>query len=227
MTDSTEESRTLRVEVSDTVGVKNIGPDGKEESKEGEKKEEDPKARYYEDVMDYLDRYVPFAHKPARPITEEDLETVKEEGHVLVQLCRIPRGRYGNVPANAHSLISAEPLRFFVTAGGEFIINPVITGHSSHPCEEQEGSMTHPEELRKTVTRFNVIEMKFQTLVRPEGGDEKSDPVLSKVIEEKYTGNVAKVFQHQCALLNGYTIYDEEVPDPLWAINKKEEVIKN
>ena len=167
----------------------------------------DVMGRYYERQMEYLKRYVEPHKKLSRFITDKDINIVLSEGKVMLELCRIPRGIYGNIAAIAHPQINdVDPLRFFVTAAGMLIINPVIINHTKTPIFKDEGCMSYPEELIKKVARYNKIIVEYQTLLKGEDGK----PALSPVITEGYNGNIANVFQHEIGHLNGVYIYDKD-----------------
>lgn len=200
---------TFSVAVADTVGLKDLGPGGTNP---------DEAARQKELQMKYLEKYVEFNHRPARWVEEADVKTVLEDGVILANLCRIPRGVYRDIPIIVHSTISNNPLRFALSYKGEFIINPIIVSHTSHPVERMEGCVTHPGEPKIPVKRFNKIVMHYQTIVNL-GKDGKSTggPQLSEPLSTDYSGPAAQVLQSATTLLNGHTIYDKDF-DPLWAV---------
>jgi hypothetical protein len=168
--------------------------------------------------MKYLEKYVDFNHRAARWVEESDVKTVMEDGIILSNLCHVPRGVYRDIPIMTHSVISANPLRFAISLKGEFIVNPIIVSHTSHPVERMEGCVTHPGEPKIATKRFNKIVMHYQTIIHPKkDGKESGGPQLSEPISQDYSGPAAQVLQSATTLLNGHTIYDEGF-DPLWAI---------
>lgn len=180
-----ENPEILSVEVSDDVkGSEAVGDTPKEPS--------------------IFDRYVPWTGTKARTVTEADVERVKTEALVLGALCRTPRGRSIGANAVAHNQIdSTDPLNFFVSASGEIIINPEIISHTKVPVDSYEGCTSFHDLEPKTVKRYHVITARFQQL--------KLDGTLSPVKEEGFSGNDAKVFQHEIAHLKGHSIYDETI----------------
>jgi peptide deformylase len=125
----------------------------------------------------------------------------------------IPRGSTTGAEAIAHMQIDdKDPLAFFVNKSGEFIINPKVVGSTRHTIDSKEGCMSYPAEPSKTVQRFNKIEVEFQTLLPGEKDGDK--PILSPVMKINVSGRAAKVFQHECAHINGWNIYDSDfVPE--------------
>jgi hypothetical protein len=122
-------------------------------------------------AMKYLARYVPPHNKPSRLVTEEDVPKIVEEGKVMINLCRIPRGGARGAEAIAHMQIEdKDPLAFFVTQKGEVIINPEIVRHSCYMVDKEEGCMSFPAELPKKVFRYHKTDTKFQTLVKDADG---------------------------------------------------------
>lgn len=159
------------------------------------------------ELHELVARYVEPHPKPGRTVTNKDVKRVMEEGDVLLKLCSIPRGLYGHSMGMAHIQIESEdPLRFFVTQKGEYIINPVIHNHTQHTVDSDEGCMSFPELLKVRVQRYNKIDMTYQTLIEKKGGGVK----LSKEYEGSFSGIIAKMIQHEIAMLNGKYIYDPD-----------------
>lgn len=170
-------------------------------------KEDRGQAEYYERVMKYLQRYVAPHKVKSRWVTNADIEKLKTEGDVMVNLCTIPKGMYGNVAAIAHSQVEdKEPLRFFAMPDGLLVVNPVIFKHTSAEIEKSEGCMSYTEEPMKTVPLYHKITVLYQVLKQKEDGDLE----LSEMMEEGYAGPLAAIFQHECSHLNGKYIYDED-----------------
>lgn len=216
------EDNTLKINVAEDIKMTDMGLGGQQPEldktqlvADGKKIMEDEIARYYENTMKYIQRYVPPHKVKSRWVTSADLEYILKEGDVMMNLCVVPHGMYGNAEAIAHSQIEDKhPLRFFVTRGGMVFINPVIVSHTEHPVFKDEGCMSFPSEPIKTmIKRFNKITVRYQMLVKGEDGK----PEISSPKEITYKGKIAEIFQHECAHLNGHYIYDEDA-DPLHAI---------
>jgi len=188
----------LSVDVAETVGVVSVGPGGPDAPAT-----EDAPAAEEPVPPSITDRYVEWKGLKARKIEEADIPRVLEESKVLAELCHTTHGIYGGANAVAHNQIDhTDPLRFFVSNSGEMIVNPEVIKHTKVPVENLEGCTSFANEKPKKVKRFNVVDVTYQTF--------KFDETLSDVIEGKFTGVEAKVFQHQTAQLNGHCIYDED-----------------
>lgn len=158
-------------------------------------------------AIKYLGRYVQPHNKVSREVTQEDVQTVIEEGKIMINLCRIPRGGATGAEAIAHMQIEDnDPLAFFVTQRGEVIINPEVIRSSDYMVDKEEGCMSFPAEPPKKVFRYHKTDVKFQTLIK----DEEGNPKLSEPKTLTLSGHVAQVFQHEMAHLLGWNIYDED-----------------
>jgi len=150
---------------------------------------------------DFLKSYVSPHKKKARPVIGSDLPTVVRDAHTLYNLCFTRQGNQAGAFAVAHSQINdKEPLRFFVVANKQIIINPVITRHTKTTIKSEEGCTTFPEEKQVEVDRWNKCEVDYQTL--------DSEGKLTDVIHEKLDGKMAKIFQHEIDHLNAKYIYE-------------------
>lgn len=208
MTNKTEDN-ILKVNVAEDIKMEDMGLGGQEG---GAKSPEDQMARYHEEVMVFLKRYVAPHRVKSRWVMGTDIERVIKDGGIMLTLCTIPRGMYGNISAIAHPQIDdRDPLRFFVLVDGKVIINPVIIDHTKVPVFKDEGCMSYPETpIKKEVPRYNKITVRYQTLVHKKTAEGKSVPVLSRWVDEKLSGNLANVFQHEIHHLNQVYIYDED-----------------
>jgi len=155
----------------------------------------------------YLDRYVEPHKKVSREVKEKDLKRVISEAHILYNLCFASRGFYeirkkGDYHfAIAHPQIDdKDPLRFFVTADKDIVINPSITRHSNYTVKDREGCMSFPNNLPATVERWQKIEVECQTL--DSGGK------LTDKINLKLSGKDAKIYQHETEHLDAKYIYE-------------------
>lgn len=157
-----------------------------------------------EEPIDFLKRIVPEHRKESREVVEGDEERVAEEAKVLYNICYSKNGPYNGAIAMAHPQIDdKDPLRFFVTADAELIINPVIVRESNFKVDSKEGCYTYPEiPPKKNVKRSNKIEVEYQTL------DE--DGKLTRVGFKGLGGKWAKVWQHEISHLDAKYIYDKQ-----------------
>lgn len=201
------EPEILKVNVAEEIAMDDVGPGGGGKPASDPIAEDRGQSEYYERVMKYLQRYVEPHNVKSKWVTSADIEYIKSEGDVMVNLCHIPRGMYGNVAAIAHSQIEEKtPLRFFAMPDGLLVINPVIIRHTRDYVDKEEGCMSHTSEPMKTVQIFHKITVLYQVLEQKEDGK----VTLSEMVEEGYSGNLAAVFQHECGHLNGQYIYDED-----------------
>lgn len=174
----------------------------------GNKKEDDPAARYAEWAMERLSRYVKPHKVLSRIVTNEDIERVIKDGTVMVELCNIKNGVYPGGFALHHSQIEdKEPLSFFALHNGEVIVNPEIINHTNQKIEKEEACLSFPAELPIKVIRYHKVTVKFQTLIPKEGSEL---PILSEVVEQGFSGRMAEIFQHEISHQKGNNIYDEE-----------------
>ncbi len=151
-----------------------------------------------------LMRYVPWHKKPSRNVTAEDIPTVLKEAPILGELCHTSVGVYDGGNAVCHAQINdTDPLRFFVSSSGEIIVNPVIVKHTKTTVDSVEACTSFPEKPPVTVQRYHKIVVQFQQLT--------AQKELSEPRQEDFSGPESKVIQHECAHMNGHSIYDEEV----------------
>lgn len=175
-----------------------------------------------EEAMKLLGRYVSPHPTKARWVTDNDVQRVLDEAVVMSKLIGVQRGVYRGVYALAHTQVEdKDPLRFFFTAQGMVVINPVIVKHTDTSVYNPEGCMSYPEEpIKELVTRFNKIDVVYQTLLKEDGEENvKISPMFSaslKLFE-------SRMWQHEIQHLNGFYIYGEH--DPLQAIGFGDGVI--
>jgi len=130
--------------------------------------------------------------KVARPVEEKDLIRVKTEADILFQLCFTKVGIFKNALAMAHPQIDdQDPLRFFVLATSQAIVNPVIIRQTKVPINSKEGCYTFPDKLPIIVPRSRKITVKYRILARPYDG------ILSPEKTEEFSGQLAFTFQHE------------------------------
>lgn len=160
------------------------------------------------------EQYVPPHTKPSRRVKEEDIERVIHEGKLMHEMCLVGRGEYNTAYAIAHPQINEEdPLRFFVTAEGQFYINPVITGKGDRKMyTANEGCMSYPDEPMKDTLRYNKVTVKFRTIGHKEDkktGEDLGEYYLSKEVTQEFEGQMSQIMQHECQHLNGSDIYQK------------------
>jgi peptide deformylase len=130
-----------------------------------------------------------------------------KDANDMVIICQIPIGLASGGKALAHTQINdKDPLNFFVLAGGMAIINPEVVNHTEALVERDEGCLTHPFKPSKTMKRYNKVTVKFRTLCGPGPG---GLPELTDIKEDNLNGEIANIFEHEIAHLNGHCIYDE------------------
>lgn len=128
--------------------------------------------------------------KTAKNVSNEDIAQAAKE---MWRLCHEEAGKYGSALAIAHPQVDHEnPLRFFVTAGGEVIANPIIL-EKSEPFTHTEGCMSFPFRGKKKVKRYKRIKVEYM-----QNGQLKT---------EEITDLKACIFQHEIDHMNGKSIY--------------------
>lgn len=161
-------------------------------SKDKEKKEE---------VIDFLSRLVEPHEKKSREVTEKDLSRVIEESKVLYNLCYTQFDRYAGALAMAHPQIDdKDPLRLFVLANKEVVINPVIVNHTRHAVESKEGCITFYHLPQKIVERYHRIQVSYVTLNKEATGFTERRTV-------DLSGRDSFVWQHEIDHLDAKYIY--------------------
>lgn len=155
-----------------------------------------------EEKTDFLLRIVPEHRKVSREVIEGDEERVLAEAKILYNICYSKNGPYNGAIAMAHPQIDdKDPLRFFVTAEAELIINPEIIRETNFKIDSREGCYTYPGIApKKDVKRSNKIDVQFQTI--------EEDGKLSRIGFMSLSGRWAKVWQHEMDHLDAKYIYD-------------------
>lgn len=134
----------------------------------------------------------------SREVTLGDIPIIQMDAPEMIKLCKIPLGKKIGALAIAHCQVTdKDPLRFFVTADGDIVINPRITGRYEGKKRELEGCFSYPNLPEITINRYISIMVKFLTL---------SSGVFIPV-EAKYSGKYARIFQHEIDHFNAITIY--------------------
>ena len=152
-------------------------------------------------------RVVPPHSKVSREVLESDIERVVKEATVLYNLCFIPNDLANGARAMAHSQICDDgPLRFFVTANRDIVINPIITRHTKTTVPSLEGCFSFGGRLPIIVERHHKIEVSFITLmVDP---DNKDKFKFSSILIDKLSGLEAKIWAHEIDHLNAIYIFN-------------------
>lgn len=151
-------------------------------------------------------RLVPPHPKISREVLESDIERVVSEARVLYNLCFTKNGLVIGAKAMAHSQIcNDDPLRFFVTAKKEIIINPVITRHTNTTVNSEEGCYSFADRQPITVQRWHKIEVEYVTIMTDLDNEGKFE--LSSVQKERLSGLEARIFAHELDHLNSIYIF--------------------
>ena len=145
--------------------------------------------------------------KISREVVESDIERVVEEASVLYNLCFMKNGLANGARAMSHPQIcNDDPLRFFVTANRDLIINPTITRTTKTTIPSEEGCFSFPNNRPVIVQRHHKIEVSFITLmVDP---DNKDKFKFSSVLKDKLSGFEARVWQHEQNHLDSIYIFN-------------------
>jgi peptide deformylase len=153
-----------------------------------------------EEPTDFTLRLVKPHTKVSRDVITDDLPRVLEEAKVLYNLCYSLVGIYPGAHAMAHPQIDdKDPLRFFVTANKEIIINPKITRHTKTPVDSKEGCMSYSDQPKKMVGRYHKVEVDYQTL--------DNDGKLTEVMHSNIQGKNSFITQHEVDHLDAKYIY--------------------
>lgn len=139
----------------------------------------------------------------SRKVMAKDIQRVRDSITGMVALCHRPLGFHKDGAfALAHCQVNQEdPLRFFVLANGNTIINPVIHKHLGKTVRHQEGCMSYADTTTLIgIPRYKKIEVSFTGLESPTSEmDEVSHMTIS--------GLLAFIFQHEVDHMNGKHIY--------------------
>ena len=130
----------------------------------------------------------------------EDIAVVREHAVDMQKLCfeNTNRTRY----AIAHCQVTDfDPLRFFVKANGDIIINPVIVRHTNVPIDSEECCCSYPERSGVVVKRYNKITAEYYTIIN--GNVYKNNG--------EFSGLESKIFQHEIDHFDGIDIYNQGV----------------
>ncbi len=143
---------------------------------------------------------LPHALVSREVLSKEDGERVRNTKEAMQHLCYRTWGFHKGAYAIAHSQVDdKDPLRFFVTARGDVIVNPVIDRHTKVPVTREEGCMTFPYYKRQKVQRYNKVEVTFY---RYTGGEDLQGPFT-----ESLSGIDAQVIQHEIDHMDGKYLY--------------------
>lgn len=205
-----KDPNTFEAFVSDSVGVTEQYP-GTAGEKKGPSQEEIMKI-VLERRVELAKEYVTPHNKKSRIVEDADVPRVIHDAKVMHEMCLVGRADYTTAYAIAHPQVNDEdPLRFYVTAEGHVVVNPVILHTTDMFMDQREGCMSFPEEPMKTVIRFHKIHLRYQSITYKEkDGVPMGEPTLSKPIVTQYKGKIAQIIQHECQHLNGVNIYDAD-----------------
>lgn len=130
--------------------------------------------------------------KHSQPV--EDIKWALHLAKKMQKLCNEPLGKYPSALALAHCQVDHDnPLRFFVLADGQVIINPKIL-IGTRPIKRVEGCYSFPYRDVKKTSRFDSIGVEYT--------NEKG-----KRVEKSIEGELAHIFQHEIDHFNGKSIY--------------------
>lgn len=211
-----QELESLKLFVTENIILKDVPPGGPPitiPSPIPDNLSPEEKEKRQKQMTEYIrlsGRYISPHHLKSKWVEKSDLPIILADGKDLIEMCDMPRGKYPNAYAIAHSQIEDKrPLRFFVLNSGMVMINPVIINHTKFPVftDEGEGCMSYPELApRQMVPRFNKIIVMYQTLRKDGTGPLYiTDPVI-----EHLSGKISQIVQHEACHCNGYLIYDEK-----------------
>jgi len=191
------EGKTFSVEVAEEMGVGD-NPGGGDDR-------EQVMQKVLERKVELSSNYVKTPLVKSRRVKPADLDRLLEDAKLMHEMTLIGRGEYTNAVAIAHTQVcNIDPLRFFVTAQGAIIVNPVIIGSNYVMKEVTEGCLSHPEEPMKTVPRLDKVQVKFRTIMK----DKDTGALkLSNELDVERSALDSLVMQQMCLLLNGHTIY--------------------
>lgn len=146
-------------------------------------------------------------NKVARDVTDKDLKTVFAIGSEMHKACNRPFGLHTGGLAIAHPQIEEkDPMRFFVTANGDCIINPVITNHTKHKRRKLEACLSFPIRKEAGVMRYYKMEVEFYVFDDLALLEDKQ--ILVKKTA-KLKGLEAQVWQHELQHLDGINVWGE------------------
>ena len=153
-----------------------------------------------EKQIDYMSYYVDPHEEVSRDVTDKDIERIKKDAEIMVNMCFVQRGIFPSAYALADQQITKkDPLRFFAFNNGVVIINPVIVRHTRHTIDSEEGCLSFPDNKPITVQRWNKCEVEFQEIEGDRLGEKQTKNLSS--IE-------AKIFQHEIQHFDGSYIFD-------------------
>lgn len=158
------------------------------------------------ETENFLSKLVKPHPKVSREVLESDIERVVKEANILYNLCFTKNGLTSGAYAMASPQIDdQDPLRFFVTARKDLIINPVIVRHTKHTVPSKEGCYSFPERQPIIVQRWHKIEVEFRTLIVDP--DNKDKYKFSSLLKENLSGKEAKIWTHEIDHLFARYVY--------------------
>jgi len=136
----------------------------------------------------------------SKEVRKDDVAKVTTEYFTMLRYCKYPPKQFKIILAIAHpQIVDKNPLRFFITAEEELIINPTITRHTRHTVDSLEGCLSFPNNENIIVQRYNKCEVVYYQT-------DEDNNLIKK--EESLSGQRAKMFQHEIDHLDGIYIYD-------------------
>lgn len=152
------------------------------------------------DPVDFIKHYVGPHEKISRDVTDADLPKLMEDAHIMYNLCFTKNGKYYGGFAVAHCQINdSDPLKFFVTADKEVVINPVMLNHTAQELDKMEGCLSFPDMEMVPVKRYNKCTVEYSRLA--------GEGEIGERITENISGKRAQIFQHEMQHFAGENIY--------------------
>ena len=160
-------------------------------------KKEEPK-----EVIDYKKFLIEPHTVVSREVAEKDIPRVTEDAKTLYNLCFTQFDNYAGALAMAHPQITKDdPLRFFVLANKEIVINPKIERHTKTPVDSMEGCITFYHLPQTKVQRYHRMEVSYVTLNNEGTGFTERRKV-------DVSGRDSFVMQHEVDHLDAKFIWD-------------------
>jgi peptide deformylase len=143
-------------------------------------------------------------NKISKEIKENDIDLVIKDSEKMFELCEEGNGIYLGGFALAHSQVSDEPLRFFITVDRLCIINPKIIRHTNFLVDSEEGCLSFPEYPQVIIGRYNKCEVHCDKII------DFNDMSFQEDITLKLNGKQSFIYQHEIDHLDGINIYEKD-----------------
>jgi len=145
----------------------------------------------------------------SRECTKEDIPRIIEDVNTMHLLCFSRTDTYHGAFAIAHSQIcDDDPLRFFVTADRQIIINPVIIRKTQFQVDSIEGCMSYLHMKPKKIGRSHKCEIEYVTLI-PDKFEPSDKFDFSSPQTVNLSGQKSFIYQHEIDHMDGIYVYDE------------------